>query len=151
MGAHVSPRHPAPGSYLILSGGPCVPEPTQSVGRNMSVYDPSQDVSSEPPAPKPPQAVASPPPASPSGVTVLVSKNPPATSLQCVGEKAAFATAAGSLVRAAGGMVVATPTLVAAIPAIASFIASAMAVGATAAVLANCEDDAAAKAKAKAR
>jgi hypothetical protein len=126
-----------------------VPEPIQSAGRNMSVYEPSQDVSSAAPAPEPPQSAASAPPPSPPGVTALVNKNPPPASMQCSSEKTALALATGNLVRAAGGMTVATTTIIGAIPAIASFIGSAIAVGATVAALANCEDAAAAKAKAK--
>jgi hypothetical protein len=77
-----------------------------------------------------------------------VNKNPPA-ALQCLGERAAAAAAAGNLVRAAGGMAVVSPTVLGAIPAIAGFIGSAIVAAAAAAVLANCEDKAAAKAKAQ--
>jgi hypothetical protein len=126
-----------------------VPEPIQSVGRNVCEYDPSQDVSSAAPAPKPNEAVPNPPPESSPAVNLLVSKNPPAEARQCVSEKAALIVASSALLRSAGAMAVAAPTLLAEVPAIAAFIGSAIAVGATAALYANCTDKAAAKSNAK--
>jgi hypothetical protein len=123
-----------------------VPEPIQSAGSNMCVYDPSQDVSSPASAPT---AEPIPPPGNPAGVTALVNKHPPSSSGQCLSEKAAFAVASGNLVRAAGNVIVGAPTLVGDIPAILTFIGSAITLGATAAALVNCQDDAAMKAKAK--
>jgi len=120
-----------------------VPEPIQSTGINSSVYDPAQDVCSAAPA-----TVSSPPPAHPSGATTLVNKNPPSALPPCLPEKAALAAAAGNLVRATGGVIIGSPTVVGDIPAILVFIGSAISVGATAAALANCEDSAAAQAKA---
>jgi hypothetical protein len=116
-------------------------------------YDPSQDVSSAAPAPKPNAAEPKPPPAHPPGVNLLVSKNPPAAAApaaqQCVSEKAALIIASSQLLRSAGAMTVAAPTLLAEVPAIAAFVASAIAVGATAAQYANCTDKAAAMSNAK--
>lgn len=126
-----------------------MPEPVQSAGRNMCVYDASQDVCSAPPAPTSPQTTVNPPPASAPGVTALVNKHPPAALQQCLGERVAVAVAAGNLVRAAGGMAAASPTVIGAIPAITSFIGSAIIAGAAAAALANCEEGAAVKTKAK--
>ena len=124
-----------------------MPEPVQSVGRNICEYDPSQDVSRAPPAPKPnatdPHATA----ASPPGVAVVVNQNPPAAP--CMAEKAALAAASGTLLRSAGAMAVAAPTLLGELPAILGFIGSAIAVGAAAAQLANCQDEAAAQSGAK--
>jgi hypothetical protein len=124
-----------------------VPEPIQSVGRNIAEYDPSNDVCSEPPAAKPdatPGGDSSQPPAAhPSAVTWLVSKHPPtgaAAATQCLSEKAALLTAGGVLLRSAGALVVAAPTAVAEIPAITAFIGSAIAVGVSAATYLNCKD-----------
>jgi hypothetical protein len=111
----------------------------------MCEYDPSQDVSRAPPAPKPNGAA----PATPTGVTVLVKQNPPAA--QCMTEKAALAAASGALLRSAGAMAVSAPTLLGELPAILGFIGSAIAVGATAAQLANCQEEAAAAARAGAK
>jgi hypothetical protein len=151
MGERVSLWHGVAGSNPVLSGGPCVPEPIQSVGRNVCEYDPSQDVSSAAPAPKPNAAEPKPPPDHPPGVNLLVSKNPPAAAAppQCVSEKAALIIASSQLLRSAGAMTVAAPTLLAEVPAIAAFVASAIAVGATAAQYANCTDKAAAMSNAK--
>lgn len=118
-----------------------MPEPVQSVGRNMCEYDPSQDVSRAPPAPKPNVAEPGATPATPPGVSALVSQNPP-EARHCMAEKAALATASGALLRSAGAMTVAAPTLLGEVPAILGFIGSAIAVGATAAQLLNCEEDA---------
>jgi hypothetical protein len=112
----------------------------------MCVYDPSQDVSSPASAPT---AEPIPPPGNAAGVTALVNKHPPPASGQCLSEKAAVAVASGNLVRAAGNVIVGAPTLVGDIPAILTFIGSAIALGATAAALVNCHDDAVMKAKAK--
>ena len=126
-----------------------MPEPIQSVGRNITEYDPSNDVCSEPPAAKPGVARAGgssePPAASPPAVTLLVNKHPPAgtaaaAAAQCLSEEAALLTASGVLLRSAGALVVAAPTAVGEIPAIAAFIGSAVAVGVTAAMYLNCKD-----------
>lgn len=122
-----------------------MPEPIQSTGSNLCVYDPSQDVSHAVP---PPRTEPSPPPVDSPGVTTLVNKNPPTTSSQCLPEKAALAAATGSLVRASGAVIFAAPTIAAELPAILGFIGSAITVGATAAALGNCEDKAAAEARA---
>jgi hypothetical protein len=123
-----------------------VPEPIRSAGSNMCVYDPSQDVSS---AASAPTAEPIPPPGNPAGVTALVNKHPPPASGQCLSQKAAVAVASGNFVRAAGSVIVGAPTLAGDIPAILTFIGSAITLGATAAALANCQDDAAEKSKAK--
>jgi len=114
----------------------------------MCEYDPSQDVSRAPPAPQSKAGAASAPPTSAPGVAPLIKQHPPAAG-QCAGEEAAFAAAAGALVRSLGGLVAAAPTAVGALPAILGFIGSAIATGATAAQLANCKDDAAAESRAK--
>jgi len=114
----------------------------------MCEYDPSQDVSRAPPAPKPNVSDPHAAPASPPGVTALVNQNPPAAQ-QCMTEKAALAAASGALLRSAGAMAVAAPTLLGELPAILGFIGSAIAVGAAAAQVANCQDEVAAQSGAK--
>lgn len=72
----------------------------------------------------------------------MVSKHPPAGSAgQCTTEKAALLVASGALIRSAGALVVTAPTVIGEIPAITAFIASTIAVGATAAMYLNCKDD----------
>ncbi len=130
-----------------------MPEPIQSVGSNSCEYDPSYDVSNTSPVTPPTSAPSSNSSAAPSstsepGVELLVSKHPPGGgSRQCVTEKAALLVASGALVRSAGVMVVAAPTAIGEIPAITAFIASSIAVAATAALYLNCEDDAKATSK----
>jgi len=114
----------------------------------MCVYDASQDVSSAPPAQKPADTKQSRGPAGPPGTAQLVQQHPPGLG-QCAGEEASLAAAAGVLIRSIGGLTVAAPTGVGEIPAILGFIGSAIAVGAAAAKLANCRDEAAAIAGAK--
>ena len=130
-----------------------MPEPIQSVWRNITEHDPSQDVCSEPPAAEifAPQAANSSEPAVPSAsssapaVTLLVSRHPPAgvaarPVAQCLSEEAALLTAGSVLLRSTGALVVTAPTILGEIPAITAFIGSAIAVGVTAAMYLNCRD-----------
>ena len=124
-----------------------MPEPIQSVASNSCEYDPSNEVSRAPaaatPASTPANDPAPPPTASQPGVELLLGKHPPhASAGQCVNEKAALILAGGALIRSAGAMAVTSPTLVGEIPAITAFIASAIAVGATAATYLSCSDEA---------
>ncbi len=147
----MSPQHAAASSNPILSGGPCVPEPIQSAGKNVCEYDPSQQMSIAPPAPPSPAPLESrQPPEPPPAVTQLVNKHTAtAAAGHCTKEGAALAAASGQLLRSTAAMTVATPTVVAALPAVASFIGSAILVGATAAAYLNCRDELAARTKPK--
>lgn len=111
----------------------------------MCEYDPSQDVSRAPPAPKAIDWNPSPAPATSPGAAQLMKHHPPAPG-QCFGEEAALAVASGTLIRSLGVLVAAAPSGVGELPAILGFIGSAIAVGATAAQLVHCRDDAAAAA-----
>lgn len=127
-----------------------MPEPIQSAVSNSCEYDPSNDVSRTPPAAAPvgaPSNSNAPPSANEPGVELLLSKHPPSGNAgQCVSEKAALIVAGGALLRSAGAMAVTSPTLIGEIPAITAFIASTIAVGATAAAYLNCTDGAKASA-----
>ena len=125
-----------------------MPDPIQSVSSNSCEYEPPFEVNSAPPAAAHSTVDSSKPPpgASDPAVALLVSKHPPR---QCVSEKAALMVASGALIRSAGAMVVAAPTAIGEIPAITAFIASSIAVAATAAMYLNCEEDKLAASKPK--
>ncbi len=133
-----------------------MPDPIQSVSSNICEYDPTPDVNSAAPVDTPTVSPTASLPgysdqgsaASQPAVELLVSKHPSADGLrQCVSEKAALIVASGALLRSAGAMVVTAPTAIGEIPAITAFIASSIAVAATAAMYLNCEDDAKAASK----
>jgi hypothetical protein len=147
----VSPPHVAPGSNPDPARGLRVPEPIQSMGSNACEYNPSQQVSSAPPAPPPSELESRPPPEPPPpAVSTLVNNyKPPSAVGQCTTEAAALVAASGRMLGSVGAMVVAAPTMIAEIPVILGFIGNAAALGAAAAVYANCKDEVAAKSKIK--
>jgi hypothetical protein len=147
----VSPQHAAAGSNPDPARGLRVPEAIQSVASNASQYNPSQQVSSAPPTPQPSELESRPPPEPPApAVSKLISNyKPTATVGQCSTEAAALVVASGRMLSSVGAMVAAAPTMIAEVPVILGFIGNAAALGAAAAVYANCKDEAAAKSKAK--
>jgi hypothetical protein len=147
----VSPQHAAAGSNPDPARGLRVPESIQSVGSNACEYNPSQDVSSAPPTPPSSELQSRSPPEPPSpAVGKLVSNYQPTSAVgQCTTEAAALVAASGRMLGSVGAMVVAAPTMLAEIPVILGFIGNAAALGAAAAVYANCKDEAEAKSKVK--
>ena len=129
-----------------------VPEPIQSAGSNASLYDPSLDVCSEPSAPTSAATESRPPPPPPPpGVSKLLSdvQRAIAPGGQCLPEAGALAVTGGRMVASAAAMAVAAPTLIAEIPAVLAFIGNAVALAGSAALYANCRDDATTKAPTK--
>jgi len=121
------------------------------VASNASQYSPSEAVSVAPPASKPDELQSRPPPEPPPpAVTQLVNNHKPTPAVgQCTNEAAGLISASGRMLGSVGAMVVASPTLIGELPAILAFIGNAAALGAAAALYANCKDEVAAQSKAK--
>jgi len=108
-------------------------------------------MSSAPPTPKPSELESrQPPEPPPPAVSKLVNNHrPPSAVGQCTNEAAALVAAGGRMLGSVGAMVVAAPTLIGEVPLILGFIGNAAALGAAAAMYANCKDQVAATSKAK--
>ena len=133
-----------------------MPEPIQSLGTNICLLDESHDVGEA--VPPPPLICEAPsdrdgrePPPNAGAVQKLVNASPalPQPSLECLDKAADVVKSGGQLLAAGAALAASGPTLFGVVAAGTVFVALSGAFAASLAKYENCEDDAAAKTKAK--